>query len=99
MLSLWTDNNRLLAPYMVMAATAIIAFALAYILMLVTRKRRLAKAIDEYSKGELRYLQAQITQYETDIKLLNDRIIYLKQKIAIICLHLGKAVHEAGINE
>jgi len=99
MLSLWTDNNRLLAPIMIIVATAIISFALALGAMLMTRKRFYMKSIDEHSKGELRYLHAQIKQYEDDIRLLNDRIISMKQKIAAITLFLGKAVHEAGVND
>ena len=97
--TIFTLNNPRLAPILVIIATAVISFALALGVMLMTRKRFMARSIDEHSKGELRYLHAQIKQYESDIRLLEDRIITLKQKIAAITLFLGKAVHEAGINE
>ncbi|RLD19120.1 MAG: hypothetical protein DRI69_09075 [Bacteroidetes bacterium] len=97
--TIFTLQNPMIAPIMVMVATAIISFALALGVLFLTRKQFMAKSIDEHSKGELRYLHAQIKQYEKDIGLLNERIIYLKVKIASITLHLGKAVQEAGINE
>jgi len=99
MLSLWTDNNRLLAPIMVIVATAVISFALALGVMFMTRKRFMARSIDEHSKGELRYLHAQLTQYEADIQQLNDRITALKQKIAVIALCLGRAVTEVKLDD
>ena len=97
--TIFTLNNPRLAPILVIIATAVISFALALGVLFLTRKQFMAKSIDEHSKGELRYLHAQLTQYESDIRLLEDRIITLKQKIAAITLFLGKAVHEAGVNE
>ena len=97
--TLFTLNNPRLAPILVIIATAVISFALALGVMLMTRKRFMARSIDEHSKGELRYLHAQLTQYEADIQQLNDRITALKQKIAVIALCLGRAVTEVKLDD
>ncbi len=97
--TIFTLNNPRLAPILVIIATAVISFALALGVMLMTRKRFMARSIDEHSKGELRYLHAQLTQYEADIQQLNDRITALKQKIAVIALCLGRAVTEVKLDE
>jgi len=97
--TLFTLQNPLLAPIMVIIATAVISFALALGVMLMTRKRFMARSIDEHSKGELRYLHVQLTQYEADIQQLNDRITALKQKIAVIALCLGRAVTEVKLDD
>ena len=97
--TLFTLQNPRLAPILVMIATTLIGFALALGVMLMTRKRFMARSIDEHSKGELRYLHAQLTQYEADIQQLNDRITALKQKIAVIALCLGRAVTEVKLDD
>ena len=97
--TIFTLNNPRLAPILVIIATAVISFALALGVMLMTRKRFMARSIDEHSKGELRYLHTQIKQYESDIRLLEDRIVTLKQKISVIALYLGKAVTEVKLDE
>jgi len=97
--TIFTLNNPRLAPILVIIATAVISFALALGVMLMTRKRFMARSIDEHSKGELRYLHAQLTQYEADIQQLNDRITALKQKIAVIALCLGRAVTEVKLDD
>jgi len=97
--TIFTLNNPRLAPILVIIATAVISFALALGVMLMTRKRFMARSIDEHSKGELRYLHAQLTQYEADIQQLNDRIVALKQKIAVIALCLGRAVTEVKLDD
>ena len=97
--TLFTLQNPRLALIMVIIATAVISFALALGVTLMTRKRFMARSIDEHSKGELRYLHAQLTQYEADIQQLNDRITALKQKIAVIALCLGRAVTEVKLDD
>jgi len=97
--TIFTLNNPRLAPILVIIATAVISFALALGVMFMTRKRFMARSIDEHSKGELRYLHAQLTQYEADIQQLNDRITALKQKIAVIALCLGRAVTEVKLDD
>ena len=97
--TIFTLSNPRLAPILVITATAVISFALALGVMLMTRKRFMARSIDEHSKGELRYLHAQLTQYEADIQQLNDRITALKQKIAVIALCLGRAVTEVKLDD
>lgn len=97
--TIFTLNNPRLAPILVIIATAVISFALALGVLFLTRKQFMAKSIDEHSKGELRYLHAQLTQYEADIQQLNDRITALKQKIAVIALCLGRAVTEVKLDD
>ena len=99
MLSLWTHNNPLLAPIMLMTACALLGFAVAYIALRIGRQRAIAAKVDEHTKSALTHLHAQLDDRDATIIDLNNRTMTQKQRIAVMILYLTKAITEGKLDD
>ena len=95
---LFTLNNPMIAPIMVMVSCFIIGGAVACGAFLLARKSYYDKRVQEYAKTELACLETQHAGDLDRISDLEDRNVALKVKIAQISLHLGKAITHAEID-
>ena len=96
MLSLWTDNNRLLAPIMVIAATAIISFGLSYLALRLGDKARNWRRVEIHAGEALAHLETQLRACEATVETLNTRLVSQKVAISQMILHMNKALSAAA---
>lgn len=96
---LFSLNNPMLSPILIMVACFLLGGMVSYIILRIGSNRRIGRSIREYAKAETARLHAQLDACLETGDTLKAQNIALKQKIAAMSLYLGKAVTEARIDE
>lgn len=99
MLTLFSLNNPLTAPIMIMCAAFVLGGGVASLAFLIGRKFYYDKRVQEYAKAETARLHAQLDACLEANDTLKAQNLAMKQKIGAMSLYLGKAVTEARIDE
>jgi len=95
----FTLNNPLLAPILIMITCFLLGGALACGVFWLARKRYYDNRVQEYAKTELARLETQHAGDMDRITDMEERNVALKVRIAQIALFLGKAITQAQIDE
>lgn len=95
---LFTLNNPMIAPIMVMIACFALGGVVAYIVLVAGRKRFVYRSIEHHTKGALRTRDAHIRRLNKELDDLSARNGMLKAKIGTMALFLGKAIAQAEID-
>lgn len=93
--TIFTLNNPMLAPILIMIACGFIGFGVAYLVMLLFRKRFTYKVIDIHTRGALRARDAYIVRLNNRVDDLSAENAMLKGQTLAMKIFIKKALSES----